>query len=272
MAKLPWWVALGAGAATWLLFHRLAMVQPDTAGLARRAVVGSLTSIVVPTLSGVLQYLVPTLCAVAAFISWWGRRTRTGLVSSVTRSPSADVLNGMSWREFEMLVGEGFRMQGYAVVDNGGSGPDGGVDLTVRKGDETYIVQCKQWKAFKVDVGIVRELYGVMAARGAAGGFVVTSGSFTKDAIEFAQGRNVKLMDGKNLYGFLKQAKTSTAGRTATQGPGQPEAPVGSQPTEHSTACPVCSASMVRRVAKNGPRAGSQFWGCSTFPRCRGTR
>ena len=33
--------------------------------------------------------------------------------------------------------------------------------------------------------------------------------------------------------------------------------------------CPECGASMLRRVARNGPRAGSSFWGCSTFPRCR---
>jgi hypothetical protein len=52
-----------------------------------------------------------------------------------------------------------------------------------------------------------------------------------------------------------------------------------SQPTgatiEESTsglACPVCSAPMVKRTAKRGPGAGSEFWGCSRFPTCRGTR
>jgi restriction system protein len=29
---------------------------------------------------------------------------------------------------------------------------------------------------------------------------------------------------------------------------------------------------MVLRTAKQGPNAGSQFWGCSGYPRCRGTR
>ena len=28
---------------------------------------------------------------------------------------------------------------------------------------------------------------------------------------------------------------------------------------------------MVRRTARSGPRAGEDFWGCSTFPRCRNT-
>ena len=66
--------------------------------------------------------------------------------------------------------------------------PDGGIDLVLSKGSEKFLVQCKQWKAFKVGVTVVRELYGVMAAKGAAGGFVVSSGRFTDDATAFASG------------------------------------------------------------------------------------
>ena len=50
----------------------------------------------------------------------------------------------MIWREFEMLVGEAFRLQGYQVVETGGGGADGGVDLVLRKDRETFLVQCKQ--------------------------------------------------------------------------------------------------------------------------------
>lgn len=39
-----------------------------------------------------------------------------------------------------------------------------------------------------------------------------------------------------------------------------------------SNACPICGASMVRRTARKGKRAGSQFWGCSKYPSCKGTR
>src|SRR5437867_12974393 len=105
-----------------------------------------------------------------------------------------------------MLVGEAFRLQRYAVMETGRSGPDGGVDLVLTKGGEKFLVQCKQWKAFKVGVDVVRELYGVMAARGATGGFVVTSGRFTDDATAFASGRNVKLVDGPKLRGLIQQA------------------------------------------------------------------
>ncbi len=36
--------------------------------------------------------------------------------------------------------------------------------------------------------------------------------------------------------------------------------------------CSSCNSLMVRRKAKRGVNAGSEFWGCSTYPTCRGTR
>jgi len=34
--------------------------------------------------------------------------------------------------------------------------------------------------------------------------------------------------------------------------------------------CPLCGKPMVLRTAQNGKNAGSQFWGCSAYPECRG--
>ncbi|RRU77049.1 hypothetical protein EGJ05_06615 [Stutzerimonas xanthomarina] len=39
-----------------------------------------------------------------------------------------------------------------------------------------------------------------------------------------------------------------------------------------SIRCPSCGASMVRRTARKGRNAGKQFWGCSKYPACKGTR
>jgi len=39
-----------------------------------------------------------------------------------------------------------------------------------------------------------------------------------------------------------------------------------------SPSCPLCSSNMVRRDAKKGANAGKSFWGCSQYPRCKGTR
>jgi restriction system protein len=37
-------------------------------------------------------------------------------------------------------------------------------------------------------------------------------------------------------------------------------------------ACPLCGKPMHRRTAHKGPHAGQQFWGCSAYPDCKGTR
>jgi four helix bundle suffix protein len=36
--------------------------------------------------------------------------------------------------------------------------------------------------------------------------------------------------------------------------------------------CPQCGKPMALRTARKGQRAGSQFWGCSGYPECKGTR
>jgi len=199
-------------------------------------------------------------------------------LSSTTQAP--DALAGMSWQEFELLVGEAFRLQGYEVSELGGAGPDGGVDLVLRKDKEKFLVQCKHWKAFKVGVQVVRELYGVMAAQGAAGGFVVTSGSFTDEAVAFASGRNVRLVDGPKLFRLIQQARAaraqpSQAGRAGVPVPARPVTPFSATAfaAPLATTCPSCSSAMVRRVAKRGDNAGKSFWGCTRYPAgCRGTR
>jgi len=36
--------------------------------------------------------------------------------------------------------------------------------------------------------------------------------------------------------------------------------------------CPRCGKTMALRTTRKGERAGSQFWGCSGYPECKGTR
>jgi four helix bundle suffix protein len=40
--------------------------------------------------------------------------------------------------------------------------------------------------------------------------------------------------------------------------------------TNRTPDCPQCGKPMVLRTAKSGRNAGSQFWGCSAYPDCRG--
>lgn len=40
--------------------------------------------------------------------------------------------------------------------------------------------------------------------------------------------------------------------------------------SNNNVVCPLCGAPMVLRTARNGMNAGNQFYGCSTYPKCRG--
>lgn len=269
VARMPWWAGCALALVSYVVLHQIARHQ--VAGVVTPGQVAtSVAPMVWRTLATIGQYLIPFLCLVGAATSAYRRYQRKTLMAGVVGRTTADALNGMSWQEFEKLVGEAFRLQGYQVTERGGDGPDGGIDLVLRKGQEKYLVQCKQWKAFSVGVSVVRELYGVMAATGAAGGFIVTSGRFTENAKAFAEGRNVKLIDGPRLFGLLKQA---TAERGAAM---QTEIYPRQEPkfTEAISppACPLCSKPMVKRTAARGRTAGASFWGCSGYPACKGTR
>lgn len=262
VALLPWWGGVILALVAYLGLHHVAR-QPVPTPTDPAQMGALLQHSLWRGLAGVGQYVVPIICLVGAAASALRRRQRLALVANVSANPTADALQGMSWQAFEQLVGEIFRQQGFQVLETGGGGPDGGVDLVLRRDGETHLVQCKQWRAFRVGVDVVRAHYGVMAARGAASGFVVTSGRFTDEARAFAEGRHVRLIDGPRLLGLIQQVRSAaspTPPVTATTSI-QPTPPV----------CPRCGQTMVRRMAQRGANAGKAFWGCPGYPACRGT-
>ena len=72
----------------------------------------------------------------------------------------------------------GFCGVGGPLLDLHADGADGGVDLILERPGERVLVQCKHWKAWKVGVQTIRELFGVMTLKGASGGIVATTGRF----------------------------------------------------------------------------------------------
>jgi restriction system protein len=271
VAMLPWWFGVVLAAILYWSLHQVASQQiPVTAQSGQFG--GMAVRTIWKTVASIAQYILPLICLAGAGMSAWQRRHRQTLVADVAQSKASDALDGMSWRDFEVLVGEGFRLQGYQVVETGGGGADGGVDLVLTRGGEKFLVQCKQWRAIKVGVDVVRELYGVMAARGATGGFVVTSGRFTDAATGFASGRNLKLVDGPRLHELLRQAQATKGRAPATVAPAVKVPPAMPTKAPMALLCPICSKSMVKRMAKRGSNVGEEFWGCTGYPACRGTR
>jgi restriction system protein len=167
-----------------------------------------------------------------------------------------ETLKSITWKEFEELVGEVYRRKGYSVTEYGGGGADGGVDLVLEKGGESIFVQCKHWK-MDVGVKIARELYGVMTAEHATGGIIISSGKFTQEAKDFIKGKPLEMIDGAKLSEMISQVKTN---------------PLVVGKTDSSLKCPLCGSDMILRTAKRGTNPGDKFWGCSTYPKCRGVK
>lgn len=272
-ARLPWWGGVLLAVVAYVALHPIATMEvPKPSGLG---VIGDVVGKQLFKMLGTIgQYVLPFAFLIGSVVSAVQGRKRAAIYGRAAERPESDTLRGMSWREFELLISESFRRRGYQVLEKGGGRPDGGVDLVVTKNNERYLVQCKHWRAVKVGVNVVRELYGVVVAEGAVGGFAITSGAFTKDAMEFAAGRNIELIDGPRLLAMI-----GDAGRAApVPGPQSPaKEATGTAAVQRDAAagqpkCPRCQSIMIERTARQGASAGKKFWGCTRFPACKGTR
>jgi restriction system protein len=275
-ALAPWWVGVVLAVVSYVALHAYAQqpmpstLQPGQVGSFAVAGMGR-------ALASAGQYVLPLVFLAGAAISAFRRRRAGQLHASAALR--ADGVAQMNWHEFELLVGEFFRRQGFSAVNNFDAGPDGGVDVLLSKGTDRYLVQCKHWRALRVGVQPVRELYGVMAAQRVAGGFVVTSGTFTDEARKFVEGRELKLIDGQALRRGIRAqaAASSAASRQAAAAPEQRnrmEPVMSAETARPAPLCPVCQAPMVQRMARNGPNVGKRFWGCGRYgeTKCKGTR
>ena len=82
---------------------------------------------------------------------------------------------------------------------------------------------------------------------------------------------------------YLRQRYTSTDGTGSDAVPRTtPNVSAADEPTsrmkelgikhDDRILCPKCDVEMVLRTSRRGANQGKQFWGCSAFPKCRGTR
>ena len=249
LANMHWSVSVVLSAVAYV---GLAVVLPqycagDSCGLVVRPLVSALSTFA-PFIA--LALLVPALLSALR-----ARKQRRLL----DRQQDLESIQKLDWKDFERLLGEYYRRRGFRVEENRQGGADGGVDLRLRDKDGLHVVQCKQWLARQVGVPIVRELFGVMVDEGAYSGIVVTSGAFTREAKEFAEGKRMELVDGARLARMIMEVR---------RGKGAGSHPIITPSAEDDTECPRCGAPLVPRTARRGRHKGSEFYGCSSYPKC----
>ena len=271
LSLLPWWVSATIAAVA---FVGIVYVFPSV------SIESPLWAFAEPLQSKATYFgfAVAAVFLLPAVVSYADRIRKARLLD---RQQNLESIRDLPWRRFEELVAEAFRRDGYAVIENAGTGADGGVDIRLRKGEESYLVQCKNWRKQRIGVATVREMFGVLVAESAREVFVVCSGAFTAEAVRFAKGKPINLVDGDTLMEMVARVRRDESNgvhaSSAHQEPldakarGQePDGPESMHPGAPS--CPRCGGNLVVRTARKGKNAGRRFWGCETFPQCRFVR
>jgi restriction system protein len=115
---------------------------------------------------------------------------------------------GLRERDFDSLVAEAFRAQGYEPIKVARGEPTARAgELVLRRERITYLVDCRHRHVGKIGVDAVQALQRAMAARGATGGFMLAGGRFSREAIAFAGNCGIRLVDGTALQAMLGRVK-----------------------------------------------------------------
>ena len=146
--------------------------------------------------------------------------------------------------EFEWVVGEVFRREGWEVRETGRQdAPDGGIDLELTRDGQRMIVQCKRWTYKLVGVDEIRQFAGTLTREGLPGsaGTFVTLWDFGEQAREEAETIGITLLDGRDLYARIEKVRRAEP-------------------------CPICQAPMVLDRSPHG------WWFRSVANGCQGKR
>jgi restriction system protein len=243
LLTLPWWASLLAAALAYVAI-RFLVPTVSGGGVAWKALA--------PTAEPAAPLIACALALVAPVAYLRQLRNRRRL----DRKTGIESILALSWEDFELLLGEAFRRQGFWIEARDGA--EDGIDLILRRDGALTLVQCTHWRAQQVGVSSVRELYRAMQSAQAYGGLVVTSGRFTGEAKLFAADKPVGLIGGDALLELMK--------------PGDASIPESARDPSSPPPCPRCSRPMVLRAAQRSARSGKIRWGCPAYPSCNGTR
>ena len=110
-------------------------------------------------------------------------------------------LDTLSGSDFEKLLERLYTARGYQVQMIGGTGDQGG-DLIANKTGERILIQAKRYKG-SVGNEAVQQAAAARPFYDCATSVVVTSGYFTREAIDLAKATNVLLIGKADLQKFL---------------------------------------------------------------------
>jgi restriction system protein len=199
------------------------------------------------------------LISIAGFI-WVSTREKKPFIEG--RRSLSD-LKELSWTEFREYVTGLFQKLDYSPEGNGIL-DDEYADLRLKRAARTSLVCCRKYYVRKIPLSMVLEFYSAMLKwPSLEKGYFITTGSFSDEARKFASDKPLVLIDGERLTDFARIAESIDAARGWSS--------LQNNLSEVGYTCPICGSHMLLRTVESNPHAVAQFWGCSSYPACKGT-
>jgi predicted RNA-binding Zn-ribbon protein involved in translation (DUF1610 family) len=232
---------VGVGTSWWILVGTFGVGMPIVAGLTALA-----SHLRYPTGTYVILSFIG-ICF-GGTLRLLAREREKYRAAAIDQTGNLAAIRKKTWGEFEILVGEVIRRQGWVVKERGGFQSDRGMDLIAERKNARAIIQCKHWLSWSVPEGEVKKVYADMKRHGFTEAWLVTCGRFTKPAQSW-NSSDFKLVDGPKLLGLLQDTGAAIHRQTN----------VGTETPDHQVECPNCGTVMDRRT---NSYTEIQFWSC----------
>ena len=173
------------------------------------------------------------------------------------RDWSLELIGALEWKRFAELCGALWTLEGYRT-ELSARGADGDVDIRLFSADASGklvgIIQCKPHCSQPVSVAFVRPLFENIHRLGARRGILASASEFAADAMIYAGGKPIELVDGEKLLAMINAVEPrqrSKLLKEITRG------------DYRTPSCPDCGKKMIRRRSDEGP-----VWRCRNYPGC----
>lgn len=165
-------------------------------------------------------------------------------------------LRALEWKRFDLVLTKYYELLAIDAITLR-CRSDGGTDMLLTKPGGEYalaVIQCKAWTTRSISVDKVQGLLALMGETRSDRGMFVTTGTYTQEALDFAVGHGLHLLDGFDMLGkilALSPAQQNVLLSCAFGG-------------DYTTpSCPTCGIKTQQRASKRGP-----FWACPNYRRC----
>lgn len=217
-------------------------------------------------------------------------------------SKKIEFLKKLNPYEFETVIGKMFEKLGFKVKQTPKSS-DMGLDLLMKKNNEVYLVECKKYDETLVSRPEIQKFFTACYVNNATESYFITTSDFANTAIEYVENLNgkIKLINGIDLIELMKSAFSESndifnfdvvceyCGEVSKSSSNNEinftcrfghvnnlqfdelykNALDNIAPKYIDKSCPLCKSKMVLR---KGHLTKNKFWGCSNYPKCKGTR